>query len=97
MFGTGIHEGSVKDYDIIVNCTPVGIVDGDYPADLSDMHSGQVVFDMVYGRETPLITMAKKKGCTLIDGADMLVGQGAESFRLWFGMEPDVETMRGAL
>ena len=97
MFGTGIHEGSVKDYDIIVNCTPVGIVDGEYPADLSDMHSGQVVFDMVYGRETLLIAMANKRGCTLVDGADMLVGQGAESFRLWFGKEPDVETMRGAL
>ena len=97
MFGTGIHEGSVKGYDIIVNCTPVGLVDGEYPADLSDMHSGQVVFDMVYGRETPLIAMAKKNGCTLVDGADMLVGQGAESFRLWFGKEPDVEMMRGAL
>ena len=97
MFGTGIHEGSVKDYNIIVNCTPVGLVDGEYPADLSDMHSGQVVFDMVYGRETPIIAMANKKGCTLVDGADMLVGQGAESFRLWFGKEPDTETMRGAL
>ena len=96
-FGTDIHEGSVKDYDIIVNCTPVGLVDGEYPADMSDMYGGQVVFDMVYGRETPILEMAKRKGCTIIDGADMLVGQGAESFRLWFGKEPDTEVMRGAL
>ena len=61
------------------------------------MHNGQVIFDMVYGRETPIIAMAKRKGCRIVDGADMLVGQGAESFRLWFGKEPDVEAMRGAL
>ena len=96
-FGTDIHEGSVKDYDIIVNCTPVGLVDGEYPADISDMHGGQVIFDMVYGRETPILEMAKRKGCTIINGADMLVGQGAESFGLWFGKEPDTEVMRGAL
>ncbi len=96
-FGTGIHDGSVKDYDIIVNCTPVGLVDGEYPADLSDMHEGQTIFDMVYGRETPILEMAKRKGCRIVDGADMLVGQGAESFRLWFGKEPDVNIMRGAL
>ena len=52
---------------------------------------------MVYGRETPILEMAKSKGCRIVDGADMLVGQGAESFRLWFGKEPDVKIMRDAL
>lgn len=96
-FGTEVHGGSVKDYDIIVNCTPVGQVDGEYPADLSDIHEEQTVFDMVYGRETPLIRMARSKGCMIVDGADMLVGQGAESFRMWFDKEPDIEVMRRAL
>ena len=96
-FGTEIHDGSVKDYDVIVNCTPIGIVDGQYPADLTDMHSGQIVFDMVYERETPILKIAKAKGSGTVDGADMLVGQGAVSFEMWFAKEPDTEVMRRAL
>ena len=96
-FGTEIHDGSVRDYDIIVNCTPIGIVDGQYPADLTDLHGGQMVFDMVYGRETPILKIARSKGCGTVDGADMLVGQGAVSFDMWFLKEPDTEVMRRAL
>ena len=52
---------------------------------------------MVYGKETPIQAIAKRKGCKLVDGADMLIGQGAASFRMWFGKEPNVDVMRGAL
>ena len=96
-FGAEIREGGVKDFDVIVNCTPIGIVEGQYPVDLSDMHSGQTVFDMVYERETPILKIAKSKGCGTVDGADMLVGQGAVSFEMWFAKEPDTDVMRRAL
>ncbi len=96
-FGAEAYEGGVKGFDVIVNCTPIGLVDGEYPSDLSDLHSGQAVMDMVYGRRTPLISKAEAAGCSLADGADMLVGQGAESFRLWFGKEADMGVMRRAL
>jgi len=95
-FGTEPFSGSVEGFDIIVNCTPIGLVEGEYPADLSPL-KGQTVFDMVYGRETPLTSLAKERGCAIVDGQEMLVGQGAESFRMWFGTEPDIGVMRGAL
>ena len=96
-FGLEVCNGSVEGFDLIVNCTPIGLVDGEYPADISVLTEGQTVFDMVYGKETPIISMAKSKGCKLADGRDMLVGQGAASFKLWFGKEPDTDIMRGAL
>ena len=96
-FGLNIHVGDVKGFDVIVNCTPIGLVEGEYPADISVLTGEQVVFDMVYGRETGIITKAKEVGCMMADGQDMLIGQGAESFRLWFGKDPDVEVMRGAI
>jgi len=96
-FGLEVHSGSVGGLDIIVNCTPIGLVDGEYPVDISGLSKDQTVFDMVYGRETPLISEAVRKGCRLADGRDMLVGQGAASFRSWFGKEPDTDAMRGAL
>ena len=96
-FGAEPHSGGVGGFDVIVNCTPIGLVEGEYPADLSGLHRGQTVLDMVYGRRTPLVSRAADAGCRLADGADMLVGQGAESFRMWFGKEADVGTMKEAI
>lgn len=50
---------------------------------------------MVYNRRTSLVSSAVSKGCRIADGRLMLVGQGAESFRLWFGKEPDMDAMEG--
>ena len=85
-------------YDIVVNCTPIGMyTDGRYPANVTDLHSKQIVFDMVYGVVTPLLSAAASRGCRTFDGSDMLVGQGAASFRHWFGVEPDKRIMKEAL
>ena len=96
-FGTEQHSGSVSGFDLIVNCTPIGLVEGEYPSDISALAKEQVVFDMVYGRETPLTFLAASRGCRIVDGKEMLVGQGAASFKQWFGKEPDIDIMRGAL
>lgn len=91
------HHGDIDGFDIIVNCTPIGLVEGVYPSDIGCMSNKQIVFDMVYGRDTPLIIKAKDVGCRIIDGKEMLIGQGAESFRLWFGKEPDHRIMRDSI
>ena len=89
---------SVMMYDLIVNCTPVGMYsDGPYPVDISRIQRGQAVFDMVYGRETPLIRRAREVGSPAATGEDMLAGQGAESFRLWTGVDDMFDTMRAVL
>jgi 3-dehydroquinate dehydratase/shikimate dehydrogenase len=95
--GAERHEGGLKTVDLLVNCTPIGLFDGEYPADINDLRKETVVFDMVYGRETPVLALARTRGCTAMDGTDMLLGQGAESFRRWFGKEPDTDAMREAL
>ena len=95
-FGLNISD-DISEIDLVVNCTPIGLVEGTYPADISKLNENQTVFDMVYGRETPLTAEAKKKRCKIVDGAEMLIGQGAASFRMWFGVEPDTEVMRSAL
>jgi DNA repair protein RadA/Sms len=40
---------------------------------------------------------ARAAGCTVIDGREALVRQGAASFRVWTGLEPPVEVMRAAV
>jgi shikimate dehydrogenase len=59
---------------------------------------GQTVVDLAYGdRETALVAAARAAGCTVVDGREALVRQGAGSFRLWTGLEPPVEVMRAAV
>ena len=72
-------------------------MDSIYPFDLNTMNGDQCVLDMVYNRKTRLIQVARTLGCKIISGSDVLVGQGAESFKLWFGMEPDYDAMRKAV
>jgi shikimate 5-dehydrogenase len=87
----------MSDYDIVINCTPIGMdATGTYPAEM-DIGEDQVIFDAVYNRATPLVELAHRIGCTVLDGKDMLIGQGAESFKLWFGKEAPTESMRRAL
>ncbi|MDD4221621.1 MAG: shikimate dehydrogenase [Candidatus Methanomethylophilus sp.] len=86
------------DYDLVVNCTPIGMYgNGPYPADLSGLHAGQTVLDMVYGSTTPLVQQAQAAGCRIASGQDMLVGQGAASFELWTGIGRMDQVMREAI
>jgi shikimate dehydrogenase len=47
---------------------------------------------MVYGKElTPFLKWAKEHGAIkVIDGLGMLVGQAAESFRVWRNVLPEI-------
>ena len=83
--------------DALIQCTPIGMKeDGDYMFDLSEIGPGTAVMDMVYNRKTALVSAAEKKGCTVVSGIDMLVGQGAASFRRWFGKDADIQAMERA-
>lgn len=100
-FGASYRPGdsvSVRMYDLIVNCTPVGMYsDGPYPVNISAVDRSQAVFDMVYGTETPLVKHAKELGCKIAYGADMLAGQGTASFALWTGIQNTFDIMRSEL
>jgi len=100
--GTGLEElpKLTADADIIINTTSVGMhPDTDRTLVTADMmHTGQVIFDIVYSPlETRLLREAKKAGAITIDGIKMLVLQGAESFRIWTGIEPPVGVMEQAV
>ena len=78
--------------DLIVNATPVR------DAVLVSLEAGQTVFDLAYGPvETALAAAARAAGCTVVDGREALVRQGAASFRLWTGLEPPLDVMRAAV
>jgi shikimate dehydrogenase len=88
-------------YELIVNCTAVGMDDVDpfeqLPLDPDRLGAASVLVDLVYaGAESRLVREARGRGATAIDGLEVLVRQGAESLRIWTGMDPPLEVMRDA-
>jgi shikimate dehydrogenase len=80
--------------DLIVNATPVRDELLVRPA------AGQIVVDLAYypdDRRTALVEAAEAAGCTVVDGLEALVRQGAASFELWTGIAAPVDVMRGAV
>jgi len=84
----GISDKIVKmsGCELLINATPLGTKEGDpLPFDPGHLSEGQVVYDLVYARETELIKRAKEKDLKVINGLGMLVNQGALAFEIWTG------------
>ena len=83
---------------LVVNATPIGLRDDEHPVQIERLPPGSAVFDLVYRTgETSWVRSARDAGHRAADGEGMLVEQGALSFQLWFGIEPDREAMWRAL
>ena len=106
--GAGGEPLPLADYDLLVNCTTVGLGAAGTAttpsADLSplplradSLQATQIVMDLAYGSSaTPLIAAASSRGARVVDGLEVLVQQGAASLRIWTGLDAPLETMRRA-
>jgi shikimate dehydrogenase len=89
---SGDWPPNATDCDLVVNATPVRDELFVRPV------PGQTVVDLAYGDdETALVSAARAAGCTVVDGREALVRQGAASFRLWTGLDPPLDAMRAAI
>lgn len=81
--------------DGLVHATPVGM--HSHPGlavDLDLLEPGQWVADVVYRPvDTELIIGARAKGCRVLDGGRMAVGQAVDAFELITGIRPDAARM----
>ncbi|MBO9714746.1 shikimate dehydrogenase [Sphingomonas sp.] len=75
---------------LVVNASALGMT-GQPPlaVDLSPLPEDAVVYDAVYAPlETGLLAQAHDRGLDTVDGLEMLVGQAALAFELFFGAAP---------
>ena len=85
-------------WDLLVNCTPVGMHphNDQSPLPSSGVSRG-VVYDLIYNPPaTRLLRDAAAAGCDTIGGLDMLIGQAQEQFEWWTGSRPPAGVMRAA-
>lgn len=79
--------------ELLVNSSPLGMT-GQPPLeiDLSPLPENAVVYDIVYSPlETQLLAQARNLGLDTVDGLDMLIGQAAFAFELFFGQAPPAD------
>lgn len=104
-----LDQAQIPASDVLVNATSVGMRTPDHEGGFKDPAPGvkelplsadvwgdrQIVVDLVYRQDgTPLARMARSRGVVCVDGFDVLVHQGAASFRLWTGLEAPLGAMR---
>ena len=91
-------EEAVRDAQLIINTTPIGLRDDDFPVPLTALSPGATIFDCVYRPdETAWVRAARAAGHAALDGLPMLVAQGAAAFACWFGVTPPFSVMWHAL
>lgn len=73
-----------SDYDLIVNMTSAGLEEEILPAPQAILEAllpqTKACVDVVYGKETPFLKLAKTYGKPTKDGSDMLLYQGVIAF-----------------
>ncbi len=88
----------LADADVLVNATSVGMEEDASPVAASAIHGDLTVLDAVYSPlETRLLRDAEDAGAATVDGAWMLLYQGAAAFERWTGHEAPVDAMNAAL
>jgi 3-dehydroquinate dehydratase/shikimate dehydrogenase len=94
---TASLESFKGEADVVINCSPVGMSgpgEGLSLIKAESLEGVKLVYDLIYTpEETALLADAKRAGCRTLGGLAMLVGQAAEQFRLWTGLEAPVYVM----
>ena len=80
-----IKWGDVKNFDIIINATSLGLKESDkIPINYDQIGSGKLFYDVIYNpRKTNFLLEAEKRGHQIKNGKMMFVYQAQEAFRRW--------------
>ncbi len=90
-------KNNFADCDVIIQGTSLGLKEDDpTPINAELLPEGKNFYETIY-QETAMVKAAKTKNMKIADGRTMLLHQGAESFRIWTGLEPNIELMRETL
>lgn len=88
--------------DLLVDCTSLALSsENEAPlttaVPLERLPAHALVASLVYHRRPALLEHAQARGLRTMDGAGMLVHQGARAFALWTGCEPPVNALWAAM
>lgn len=96
-----IESLATSDAEIIINTTPVGMLNHDEGTSLirRDVWADRkIAYDLIYNPpETRFLADARLHGCVTINGVEMLAAQAARQFELWTDRKPPIEVLLAAI
>ena len=86
-------ENEIKNFDIIINATSLGLKDGnDFNFNFSNTKNEVIYIDTIYNPlETKTYKLLKEEGKKVFNGLDMFIYQGQKSFYLWNKINPEID------
>ncbi len=86
-----VDWGTVQDFDVIINATSLGLNKEEINLDLSNVGNSKLFYDVIYNpHETNFLKKGKKLGNKTENGKLMFLYQALEAFKLWHGIEPEI-------
>ena len=84
--------GVVPNFDVIINATSLGLKKEDkINLDFSSISKNKFFYDVIYNpAETNFLKNGKKLGNIALNGKLMFIYQAFSAFKIWHGIEPDV-------
>ncbi|WP_420420611.1 shikimate dehydrogenase [Simkania sp.] len=93
--GFALDKWTKPSYDILMNTTPVGMtMKGSSLIPESALLKDAVVFDAImHLKETPLLILAKNKGCQIVYGNEMFTRQAVKQAEIWLNRPLDPQDL----
>lgn len=95
-----LDPGKALDYDLVVNCTPLGMHpnEGVAPIDPSIFSKDTVLVDLIYNPElTEFLRIGRERGMKVVGGLGMLIHQALKAYEIWTGRSKDADFVKMAL
>tara|TARA_Y100001958_G_C21180721_1_gene510654 strand:+ start:137 stop:937 length:801 start_codon:yes stop_codon:yes gene_type:complete len=88
-----LNWGDMAEFDIVINATSLGLNSEFLNLDFSKAGSNKLFYDVIYNpKETNFLKEGKRLGNKIENGKLMFVYQAFEAFKLWHGIEPQIDT-----
>ena len=88
-----LNWGDMTDFDVVINATSLGLNNEFINLDFSRAGKNKLFYDVIYSpEETNFLKEGKRLGNKIENGKLMFVYQALEAFKLWHGIEPQIDT-----
>ena len=86
-------EDEIKNFDIIINATSLGLKNGkEFNFNFLNTKNDVIYIDTIYNPlETKTFKFLKDEGKKVFNGLDMFIYQGQKSFYLWNKINPEID------
>ena len=86
-------ESEIKNFDIIINATSLGLKNGEeFNFNFANTKNEVIYIDTIYNPlETKTFKYLKEEGRKVFNGLDMFIYQGQKSFYLWNKVNPEID------